>query len=236
MQAPPNEPRPRSVRPGADRRPAPAWAIGLLLLSMPVVGGGDVLAQSDGARTPPSAGTNRAANPVESLSSTFGRPRLMTTESERRVLERYRERLAERGPAPEAETSGGTDLTLDLPEEPPEAVEAAPTPAQPLFLGALIYLDAKTWTLWLNGERISPETPNPDLSVLAVSPRQVTLRWQARAAADARTFTLAPRQSYLPDQDKVIDGRPPPPEPAGDGQGEASPAGETTGQGRNSAQ
>ncbi len=82
------------------------------------------------------------------------------------------------------------------------AFKNAPMGQGDLRLGAIFYSDPNDWTLWLQGERWTPETRRSDLRILSVTPDTVRLRWQGEdKGGDGGTkvdkdITLHPNQIY----------------------------------------
>lgn len=61
-------------------------------------------------------------------------------------------------------------------------------------LDALVYYGPGNWTLWLNGQEITPSTIMPRYAVINVNATHVTLREQL--GDQSRIYSLAPSQSY----------------------------------------
>ncbi len=81
---------------------------------------------------------------------------------------------------------------------------AAPVGRGDIHLGAVIYYAPNDWTLWLQGEKWTPETSREDLRVLAVTVDEVRLSWQGEDDAPPREIILRPNQSYQIATESVI--------------------------------
>lgn len=65
-------------------------------------------------------------------------------------------------------------------------------------LGAILYFGEDDWTIWLQGEKWTPETRRDDIRVIAVTPRSVTLIIRDENGED-KEVVLAPNETYIPD-------------------------------------
>ncbi|MDR3423472.1 MAG: hypothetical protein P4M13_00120 [Alphaproteobacteria bacterium] len=86
------------------------------------------------------------------------------------------------------------------------AQKAQPAGQGDIRLGAVMYYGPHDWTLWLQGEKWTPETSRPDLRVEEVSANEVRLSWRAEDGSGERDFTLKPNQSYQIATGKIIAG------------------------------
>jgi hypothetical protein len=72
-----------------------------------------------------------------------------------------------------------------------------------IHLGAVMYYGPKDWTLWIQGEKWTPETSRDDLHVLAVTANEVHLSWRGEDGV-TREIALAPNESYQISTGKII--------------------------------
>lgn len=75
-----------------------------------------------------------------------------------------------------------------------------------LRLGAVFYYNPGDWTLWLQGQKITPATHRDDIQVLEVAPDYVRLRLAAASGLAAHEIILKPYQSYRLSTGDVLDG------------------------------
>jgi hypothetical protein len=73
-----------------------------------------------------------------------------------------------------------------------------------ISLGAIMYYTANDWTLWLRGERWTPQTSHEDLRVLDVSANEVHLSWREDTGSTEREITLRPHQTFQIATGKII--------------------------------
>ena len=64
-----------------------------------------------------------------------------------------------------------------------------------LHCGSIMYIDETRWTIWLQGERWTPEMKRPNLHVIAVTPYAVRLSLVMAGETSKREVTLRPHQS-----------------------------------------
>ncbi len=76
------------------------------------------------------------------------------------------------------------------------AAHEAPTGAGDIRLGAIMYYGPQDWSLWLQGEKWTPETSRDDLHILQVSPNDVHLSWRDDEKGETHLITLHPNESY----------------------------------------
>ena len=88
-----------------------------------------------------------------------------------------------------------------------EPVAVAPVVLRDFRLDALLYFSPTRWSLWLNGDHVTPDSMPGDLRVNAIGPDYVDLVWMPDASRpeDRRVFTLRPHQIYLADTGEVVD-------------------------------
>jgi hypothetical protein len=94
---------------------------------------------------------------------------------------------------------------------PQEAHEAevlaqrlAPAGVGDIRLGAVMYYGPDDWTLWLQGEKWTPETSRDDLRVLEVTEDAVRLWWRNEDDATEHEITLRPNESFQIATGKII--------------------------------
>lgn len=89
-----------------------------------------------------------------------------------------------------------------------EDADAKEKVSRTLSLSSLVFVDNEQWSLWVNNTIICPNTPHRivGLQVENVTPQTVKFSWTFPETATPITFTLQPHQTYLLDEQKVIDG------------------------------
>lgn len=87
-----------------------------------------------------------------------------------------------------------------------EQMKPKPGTLHGIHLGAVMVYSPDRWTIWLQGERWSPETSHPNLQVVSVEPNEVHLNWRQSGASPPRDIFLRPYQTYLPSSGKIIEG------------------------------
>ena len=77
-------------------------------------------------------------------------------------------------------------------------VRKAPRPLNrdAVTLGAVLYYGPNNWTVWLRGEKWTPETDRPNLRILDVTPDSVRLSLTPHEGAKPQTIMLRPYQTY----------------------------------------
>lgn len=125
----------------------------------------------------------------------IARDNLMLTEREAALIDAA-VRLAVTGADGLAET-----------QETGETVIAAPVVLRDFRLDALLYFSPTRWSLWLNGEHVTPDNVPADLRINAIGPDYVDFVWMPDASRpeNRRVFTLRPHQIYLAETDEVVD-------------------------------
>ena len=112
------------------------------------------------------------------------------------ALEQYRLRRQDGGPDEEAPERPDRDREGGQVEEP-----AGPSR---LALDALIYTGPGQWALWLNGERLGPDTVPPEgVKVAAIGPGAATLVWRRHRQNETHRVTLHPGQVFDPASGRV---------------------------------
>ena len=59
-----------------------------------------------------------------------------------------------------------------------QAAKSAPAGQGDISLGAILFFAPNDWTLWLQGERWTPETSRQNLRIISVTADEVRLRWR----------------------------------------------------------
>lgn len=75
-----------------------------------------------------------------------------------------------------------------------------------LTLAGVVYQSSKDWTIWLNGERVTPRNIPENVRGLTVQPDQIRLRWFDKAENRIVNITLRPHQHYNLDLDLISPG------------------------------
>ncbi len=83
----------------------------------------------------------------------------------------------------------------------------APSGKGNIHLGAILYYGANDWTLWLQGEKWTPETSREDIEVLDVSEDRVRVLWNNPENKKQVEVVLRPNQSYQIATGEVISER-----------------------------
>jgi hypothetical protein len=84
--------------------------------------------------------------------------------------------------------------------------QASPTSAGPrtVSLAGIVYINAKNWVIWLNGERVTRKNMPQRLVGVTVRPQVVHLRWLDITNQRIVNISLKPHQQYLLDSDTII--------------------------------
>jgi len=85
-----------------------------------------------------------------------------------------------------------------------EARKIAPAGKGDLRLDAIIYYGDNDWTLWLQGERWTPDTIRENIKILRVTPTEATFDWKEGVTAPPQKITLKPNQYYQISTGKII--------------------------------
>ena len=87
------------------------------------------------------------------------------------------------------------------------AAKSSPTGQGDITLSAIMYYAPNDWTVWIQGERWTPQTSREDLHILDVRSDQVRLLWRgdgAKGAASEKEITLRANQTYQISSGKII--------------------------------
>lgn len=74
-----------------------------------------------------------------------------------------------------------------------------------IHLSALMYLGANRWTAWINGQSFGPGAATDTIRVLGAAPHHVDLEVEVPDRPPLR-LRLAPNQTYLAAEGRVIEG------------------------------
>lgn len=75
-----------------------------------------------------------------------------------------------------------------------------------LTLSGIVYNGSKDWTIWLNGERVTPKNIPQNVKSLKVQQDSIRLRWHDVFYNRILNLTLRPHQQYNIDLDLIIPG------------------------------
>lgn len=75
-----------------------------------------------------------------------------------------------------------------------------------LTLSGVVYQSPNDWTIWLNGERVTPRNIPENVRGLVVNTDHIRLRWFDRAENRIVNITLRPHQQYNLDLDTLLPG------------------------------
>ena len=95
----------------------------------------------------------------------------------------------------------------DVSEADRQAEQSTPAGQGDITLGAIMYYAPHDWTIWLRGERWTPQTSRQDLSVRAVSADEVRLSWRSdgdQATVIEKNITLTTNQTYQISTGRII--------------------------------
>lgn len=85
----------------------------------------------------------------------------------------------------------------------PAAVDSGP---RIIKLAGIVYHGVNDWTIWLNGERVTPKNKPERVMGLVVKSDRIHLRWMDLARQRIVNLTLRPHQQYLLDSDTILPG------------------------------
>jgi len=114
-------------------------------------------------------------------------------------IEAYRRR-ALGGTASGDGTGSGTDeFGADQPAEPDNSIRE-------LSLGGILYSDKKDWTIWLNGQRITPATKPEEVVGLKVFKDYIELKWFDKKSLQIYPIRLRSHQRFNLDNNLFLPG------------------------------
>lgn len=78
--------------------------------------------------------------------------------------------------------------------------------SEELYLSAIVYIDGRNWTLWLNNRMIRSNDPYQikGFRIESVTPFEVKFSWTASPSTIPKTFTLHPNQVFYGKERRVI--------------------------------
>lgn len=100
------------------------------------------------------------------------------------------------------------------PEEEQSAAPAAPRvvkqPVGPtlLHLSAIVYFSPSSWTIWLNGERVTPDRWPKHIEALAVERDSIQVKLRIGDDRLPLSVQLWPNQTYIVSTGNVVEGAP----------------------------
>lgn len=100
------------------------------------------------------------------------------------------------------------------PEEEQSAAPAAPRvvkqPVGPtlLHLSAIVYFSPSSWTIWLNGERVTPDRWPKHIEALAVERDSIQVKLRIGGDRLPLSVQLWPNQTYIVSTENVVEGAP----------------------------
>lgn len=101
-------------------------------------------------------------------------------------------------------------LTIPSDEEEEEGAPVQEAPMDRgrriLKLSGLVYQSPSDWTVWLNGERVTPKNIPENVMGLVVRTDHIRLRWLDKATNRIVNITLRPHQQYNLDLDLISPG------------------------------
>ena len=157
----------------------------------------------------PVGGVRAGDLPGDPLAQDYGNPGFLLTPAERgRIRDAEaaarRETVVRKTAADDAAGAGDDD-------------GAPRPPLTPVYVSAILRLSEGTWTVWLDRTRLTPRTQaNSPFTVRWIGDNRVRLTWEPADRRTSYTFTLGPKQSFVPATGRVVDGRAEPPAPAPD--------------------
>ena len=77
-----------------------------------------------------------------------------------------------------------------------------------ISLAGIVYVNARNWVVWINGERVTRKNIPQRLIGLTVRPHVAHLRWMDIPNQRIVNITLKPHQQYLLDSDTIIPANP----------------------------
>lgn len=121
---------------------------------------------------------------------------LMLSDSDATLIEDAKRRAAER----DEELSAFVALNAG-------AVEVEALDVRDLRLDAILFVSLQQWTVWLNGEPVTPDATPQGIRIARVTPQLVEIVWQPDPgdATDVRAFTLQTGQIYVSETRTVME-------------------------------
>lgn len=84
--------------------------------------------------------------------------------------------------------------------------EAELADTRALYLSGILYLSPRTWTVWLNGQRVTPERWPEHVKGLSVERDSIEVKLRVADDEPLVTVRLRPNQSYIVATGEVVEG------------------------------
>ena len=97
-----------------------------------------------------------------------------------------------------------------IPETAPPPIRKKVRPVGPatLYLSAIVYIGPKTWTIWLNGVRVTPDMRIGGIDIVSVGRDAVRLEMRVLTNRPRVSVRLRPNQTFVAATREVIEGAP----------------------------
>jgi hypothetical protein len=112
--------------------------------------------------------------------------------------------------APSAEAAPTPDLSKLLGLSQPEKIDE-PAVYPSFYLASIFYRTAQDWAVWINGQRIAPQTNNGEITVVGIAPDRAKFSWRpayfaaiSRRAAENRFAPVDKVKHKLTPRDTVV--------------------------------
>lgn len=160
----------------------PVHSLKALLMALLVLGGSNALAQAQAQDSGPEKTDPFAIQDMsyERLSS------LIFTRSEQDLIEEARENFRTRPPTPQEVEQ----------EEVIEPEAPRPRGIRELSLAGIVYNGKNDWTIWLNGQRVTPEALPKEILDLDVSGSYIQIQWFDAYTNQIYPIRLRPHQRF----------------------------------------
>ncbi|MCH7930823.1 MAG: hypothetical protein IH906_01235 [Proteobacteria bacterium] len=97
-----------------------------------------------------------------------------------------------------------------IPETAPPPIRKKVRPVGPatLYLSAIVYIGPETWTIWLNGVRVTPDMRIGGIDIVSVGRDAVRLKMRVLTNRPPVSVRLRPNQTFVAATREVIEGAP----------------------------
>ena len=97
-----------------------------------------------------------------------------------------------------------------IPETAPPPIRKKVRPVGPatLYLSAIVYIGLETWTIWLNGVRVTPDMRIGGIDIVSVGRDAVRLKMRVLTNRPPVSVRLRPNQTFVAATREVIEGAP----------------------------
>ena len=97
-----------------------------------------------------------------------------------------------------------------IPETAPPPIRKKVRPVGPatLYLSAIVYIGPETWTIWLNGVRVTPDMRIGGIDIVSVGRDAVRLEMRVLTNRPRVSVRLRPNQTFVTATREVIEGAP----------------------------